>query len=506
MRRLVSALVTVGVAGASVVLTASPASAYEVRISISGAGQVTETTPANLVGNTCTTSANNPTGVVGVTCLAGTPSGDYGWNWDVDYVATPKSGYRFVRWESDGTSRSGVICDRSTPAATGTTYTGSVCKFRTPYDLQLRAVFEDVTAPSMTSLSGPSGPVSGSATFTFAAAADPTLTGFECRVLGIHDWVSCSSGRAEAPAGNGTYTFEVRALDASGNRSATSTWTWAVDRVPPETTPVSGPSGAVASTSASFAFHSNEQATYTCTLDNVLLSPCGSPHQLTNLTQGTHVFRVAARDVAGNLDPTPAQWTWTVDTVAPDTQLTSAPDAISRAGSAAFGYASTGGGTGFVCTLDGVGVPCAIPYVVGDGAHAFTVAARDAAGNVDPSPATHSWTVDTTAPTVTSRTPTGRRVATGSNVTATFSEAMRESTVEARRDGLPLAITLSLGRTKVGGRVTYAETATGVFRAVLDPTRRLKPGKEYKVSVTRKSLDLAGNAVPATSWRFRTRG
>src|SRR5688572_6362628 len=137
MRAMTAAIVTV-----VALLCPTAAQAYEVRITITGAGQVTETTPANLVGSGCTTSANNPTGALGKTCLAGTPSGDYGAFWDVDYVATPKSGYRFVRWESDGTTRAGIICDRSSPAATTTTYTGTTCKFRTPSDLQTRAVFE----------------------------------------------------------------------------------------------------------------------------------------------------------------------------------------------------------------------------------------------------------------------------------------------------------------------------------------------------------------------------
>jgi hypothetical protein len=506
MRRLVSVLALLGAVVAQVVLIAAPANAWEVRITITGAGQVTETTPANLVGSTCTTSGNTPTGAVGATSFAGSPSGDYGSFWEVDYLATPKPGYRFVRWESDGTTRAGVICDRSDPPATGTTYTGTSCKFRTFENLQVRAVFEDVTAPTMASLSGPTGPVGGSATFYFSASSDPTVTGFECRVAGVHDWVACSSGRTENPASSGTYTFEVRAVDASGNRSDASTWQWTVDKNPPETTPVSGPTGTVASTSATFHFTRSEAGSYRCSLDMVQLASCDSPRTLTGLTQGGHLFTAAAVDQVGNVDPTPVSWTWTVDTIAPDTSITSGPDPLTRSTSADFELTATEQGGDFLCTLDGEPEPCAGPHEVAEGNHAFTVAARDAVGNTDATPASWTWLVDTTAPVVASRAPTGRRVGTGSNVVVTFSEAMQEASVEASRNGKPLAVTLSLGLTKVPATVTYTETTNGAFRAVLDPARRLRAGKEYRARVTSRALDLAGNPVLPFSWTFRTRG
>jgi hypothetical protein len=77
-------------------LEAEPAHAWEVRITIKGAGKVEETTSANLVGSNCFSPSTTPTGTVGKTCLAGTPTGPYGNLWDVDYKATPASGYTFA--------------------------------------------------------------------------------------------------------------------------------------------------------------------------------------------------------------------------------------------------------------------------------------------------------------------------------------------------------------------------------------------------------------------------
>lgn len=379
------------------------AHAYEVRVTILGAGTITETTPANLVGAGCTTAANTPTGTVGKTCLAGTPSGDYGWNWDVDYVATPKSGYSFVRWESDGTSRPAVICDRSTPAATTSTYTGATCKFRTPSDLQTRAVFVDATDPEMSSLNGPSQPVNGPTTFTFSATADPTVVGFECRVANVHDWLGCSSGRAENPASSGAYTFEVRAIDASGNRSSVWTWPWTVDKTPPETTLAGGgPSGLTNSRTAQFAFSKDEAGTFECVLSrapstSVTDPACGSGKTYENLVDGSYTFRVAARDSAGNLDPTPATRTFSVDGTPPDTVLSGGPSGTTTATTASFTLSSPDGGATFICQINGgATTSCSSPYDLtglAPGTYTLQVWARDAASNQDPTPATRTWTV-----------------------------------------------------------------------------------------------------------------
>lgn len=126
---MVAVVATLLLAAFQVALQAKPAQAWEVRISISGGGQVRETTSANLVGSNCFSPSTTPTGTVGKTCLAGSPSSGYGSAWDVDYVAEPASGFTFARWESDGSTRNAVICDRSTPPATTSTYTGATCKF-----------------------------------------------------------------------------------------------------------------------------------------------------------------------------------------------------------------------------------------------------------------------------------------------------------------------------------------------------------------------------------------
>ena len=58
---------------------------------------------------------------------------------------------------------------------------------------------------------------------------------------------------------------------------------------------------------ATFRFASGEQgSTFSCKLDKNKLRPCTSPKTYKKLEPGKHVFRVKARDRAGNLDTTPA--------------------------------------------------------------------------------------------------------------------------------------------------------------------------------------------------------
>ncbi len=226
--KLMVAVVTlVLLAAFQVALQAKPARAWEMKVTITGAGTVEETTPADLLN--CSTSLNppTPTGQIGATCLAGTPSGAYGNLWDVDYLATPASGYTFQRWESDGSTRRATICDRSSPAATTATYSGSnTCKFRAVDNMQTRVVFADTTlpaTPTINSTSPTSNIVNGSKSFNFSIPSDPTFKEFQCRVTPTVQtaFQACTSGVSFNPTADGSYTFEVRSVDRSENSSFT---------------------------------------------------------------------------------------------------------------------------------------------------------------------------------------------------------------------------------------------------------------------------------------------
>jgi hypothetical protein len=105
-------------------------------------------------------------------------------------------------------------------------------------------------------------------------------------------------------------------------------------------------------------------------------------------------------DTASNPDASPASHTWTVDTTAPDTTITSAPADPSSNSSATFEFTGSDAGTGvasYECRLDGgAWGACASSYQLtglSTGGHTFEVRAIDSAGNVDATPATHNWTI-----------------------------------------------------------------------------------------------------------------
>ncbi|MEO8063248.1 MAG: hypothetical protein ABI821_10935 [Pseudomonadota bacterium] len=120
------------------------------------------------------------------------------------------------------------------------------------------------------------------------------------------------------------------------------------------------------------------------------------------------------------------------DTTAPDTTIGATPNALTNQPTATFQFTSTETGT-FEGSLDGAAfTTVSSPFVtaaLADGAHTLAVRARDAAGNVDATPASLTWTIDTVAPvaTITSG-PSAETASTSATITFTTEAG---TTVEA---------------------------------------------------------------------------
>jgi 3-phytase len=92
------------------------------------------------------------------------------------------------------------------------------------------------------------------------------------------------------------------------------------------------------------------------------------------------------------------------DTTPPETTIDSGPTGTVGSGSASFTFSSSEAGSTFECALDGKPFgACASPMAytnLASGEHTFQVRATDAAGNVDATPASRTWTVDVISATV----------------------------------------------------------------------------------------------------------
>jgi hypothetical protein len=105
---------------------------------------------------------------------------------------------------------------------------------------------------------------------------------------------------------------------------------------------------------------------------------------------------------------------------------------------------------------------------------------------------------DTTAPTVTARTPAGSPTgaAVTTNVTATFSEGVQGVS--------GTTFTLKAGTATVAATVSYD---LGTRVATLDPTANLAPSTQYTATLTggpSAIRDAANNALATVSWTFTT--
>ena len=173
------------------------------------------------------------------------------------------------------------------------------------------------------------------------------------------------------------------------------------DTSPPKTTLLGGPRGYINTDSATFTFSSEAGATFECSGDiHGLWVPCTSPYMRTGTADGLHFFAVRAKDAAQNVDPTPVRTSYTVDTTPPETwawSVVPSPGTTTTTSRTATFVVLGDSRSRFQCRLDAAPfTACRAPLTftgLAAGAHTFRARAVDLAGNVDPTPATRTWTI-----------------------------------------------------------------------------------------------------------------
>lgn len=149
-----------------------------------------------------------------------------------------------------------------------------------------------------------------------------------------------------------------------------------------------GPSGSVASRSATFEFLVLDSAPppgrLECALDSGSFTPCTSPSSVSGLVDGGHSFEVRYHP-DGGAPGSSVRRTWTVDTTPPVVTFTSGPSGSNNGTTATFAFSASEPAT-FLCSLDGAPASgCSSPIGLlglADGDHTFAVQALDTVGNV----------------------------------------------------------------------------------------------------------------------------
>ncbi len=184
-----------------------------------------------------------------------------------------------------------------------------------------------------------------------------------------------------------THTVTVRAVNRAGlHTEVTKPVTIHLSgEHAPDTLLLSSPPTSTDTDTATFSFEGIDDghsvAEFDCKLDDQHYVPCTSPVAYTSIANGEHTFLVRAIDSIGEVDPSPATFTWTQHVDAGATVLVSTPELTTTSRVASFTFTSPDA-VGYVCSLDeGTYAPCARPQVytgLRDGHHTFAVRTIDA--------------------------------------------------------------------------------------------------------------------------------
>ncbi|HEU5098696.1 MAG TPA: Ig-like domain-containing protein, partial [Roseiflexaceae bacterium] len=224
---------------------------------------------------------------------------------------------------------------------------------------------------------------------------------------------------------DGGHTVAATAADAIGNISVASPGrTFAVDTAAPNAPVVIGPLAGSATSDTTPTFNGTAEVGSTVAVKDGLTTICTATTNGSGawsctpgvaLSVGSHTVAATASDAAGNISAASPDRTFTVDTAAPSTPVASSPAAggtISDTTPTFSGMAEAGSA---ITVTDGLATLCAATTSAGgnwsctptmplsEGGHTVAIIASDAAGNSS-TPASHSFTVDTSAPSTPSMT------------------------------------------------------------------------------------------------------
>src|SRR5438552_699420 len=375
----------------------------------------------------------------------------------------------------------------------------------------------DTTAPSMPT--GLTAAVAGltAANLSWNASTDNVgVTGYIVRRNGVQiaTPTTTSFGDTGLSAAT-TYSYTVATRDAAGNISPDSTSVSVTTAIAADTTPPTTPTGLMAAAAGS----TGANLSWSASTDNVgvtgyivrrngvqVATPATTSFADTGLSVATtYSYTVAARDAAGNTSPDSTSVSITIADTTPPTTPTGLTAAVAGSSGANLSWsASTDnvGVTGYIVRRNGVQVATPATTSFADTGlsaattYSYTVAARDAAGNISPNSTSVSITIaDTTPPP----TPIGLTAAVAGSSGANLSWSASTDNVGVtgyivRRNGVQVAtpVTTSFADTGLSAATTYSYTV-----AARDAAGNISPDSA-SVSITIAEIGRASCTARAT--------
>jgi len=159
----------------------------------------------------------------------------------------------------------------------------------------------DTVAPPAPSITTTPANPSNQTVASFGFADPEGVVVYACRLDG-GAYSACASPKTYSGITQGAHTFSVEAIDAAGNTSSRTTYSWVIDTTPPPTPTITQhPTDPTSSSTVTFAFDDSEAGvSFECRLDVAAWTPCSSPTTYTGLGAGPHDFYVRAVDAAAN--------------------------------------------------------------------------------------------------------------------------------------------------------------------------------------------------------------
>ncbi|MBR7743715.1 hypothetical protein KC207_10480 [Phycicoccus sp. BSK3Z-2] len=366
----------------------------------------------------------------------------------------------------------------------------------------------DVTGPAAPVIIEPAdGDVTSDSTPTYVGTAEPGAT-VEVFVDGASVGTTTADGAGDwsldqpTDLADGDHVVAAQATDEAGNTGPMSGMTsFVVDTAAPLAPIVTDPADGSSTndTTPTYVGTAEPDSSVEVFVDGASIGTTSadgagdwSIDQPADLAEGEHTVFATATDAAGNVSPDSDTNTFTVDTVAPEAPVVTAPADGSTTADATPTYVGTAeadstvevfvdGASIGTTTADGAGDwSIDQPADLAEGEHTVFATATDAAGNVSPDSDTNTFTVDTVAP----EAPVVVEPADGdvtSDATPTYvGTAEADATVEVFVDGA------SIGTT----------TADGAGDWSIDQPTDLAEG-DHTVSAT--ATDAAGNVSPSSN-------